>query len=153
MRWTRWLLEFLVGALVLSVAGCGGEIEQAELAIVPSPDDFNTEIQPLLIELNCSSAGGCHDIGLGGVTIKVATGAADLEESYLSVKSQIDLEEPADSRIILSVLTENSQATHNPRACIDLDSCSYQKLVAWISNEAPQDIDCDPTPDGCFKSR
>ena len=37
-RASRWLLG-------LCLAACGGEIEQASLAIVPSPEDFNAEIQ------------------------------------------------------------------------------------------------------------
>lgn len=144
----RWAPCIVAGLLLVA---CGGEIERVELDIVPSPEDFNAEIQPLLLALGCSPNGICHDIGQGGVTIKVGTGAADLEESYLSVKAQLVLDDPPASRIIQSVLTENAQATHSPRGCIDLDSCSYQKLVAWIADEPPQDIACDPVPDGCFR--
>lgn len=153
MRVLGWWRAAIAMACAAQLWGCGGEIERAELAIVPSPEDFNSAIQPLLIEMGCSFEGGCHDVGLGGVTIKVGTGPAALEESYLSVKAQLDREDPGASRIIQSVLTENTQATHRPAACIDLDSCAYQKLVAWISDASPQAVDCDPTPDGCYKSR
>lgn len=151
----RPLIGLLAGLVSWGVTGCG-EIDQVELAITPSPDDFNTEIQPLLIQIGCSLEGGCHDVGLGGVTIKLDTGAAALEESYLSVKAQLDFEAPGESRIIQSVLTENTQTTHSPGDCINLDSCSYQKLVAWIAWQSegdlrPQDVDCDPSPEGCFK--
>lgn len=134
-------------------AGCG-EIERVSLAITPSPEDYNTEIHPLLLQIGCSSEGFCHDVGQGGLTIAVGMGGADLENSYLSVKAQLDFEDPAQSRLIQSVLVENTQTTHFPPNCIAVDNCTHQKLVAWIAwtgegDQRPQDIECDPTPEGC----
>lgn len=140
-------------ASTMAVAGCG-EVERVSLAITPSPEDYNTEIHPLLLQIGCSGEGFCHDIGQGGLTITVGLGAADLEKSYLSVKAQLDLEDPAQSRLIQSVLTENTQTTHFPPNCISVDNCTHQKLVAWIAwtgegDTRPQDLACDPTPEGC----
>jgi hypothetical protein len=140
-------------ALALAVAGCG-EVERVSLAITPSPEDYNTEIHQQLLQIGCSSEGFCHDIGQGGLTITVGMGAADLEESYLSVKAQLDFEDPAQSRLIQSVLTQNTQTTHFPPDCISVDNCTHQKLIAWIAwtgegDARPQDVDCDPTPEGC----
>ncbi|MCB9546617.1 MAG: hypothetical protein H6706_12285 [Myxococcales bacterium] len=141
--------------LLVALAGCG-EIERADLAVRPRQDDFAEEIQPLLLSLGCSPAGGCHDIGQGDVTIKVATDGAALEASYLSVKARIDREDPAQSRILQSVLAENTASQHFPPGCIRQDGCAWQKLVAWIAWDAdadprPQDVACDPAPEGCFK--
>lgn len=142
-------------ALPTGLLGCG-EIERVSLAITPDPEDYNAEVHPLLLQIGCSPEGACHDIGQGGLTIATGMGAADLEASYLSVKAQLDFEAPADSRLIQSVLVENTQTTHAPSDCISVDNCTHQKLVAWIGwtgegDPRPQDIDCDPTPEGCFR--
>ncbi|MEZ4469423.1 MAG: hypothetical protein R3F60_01205 [bacterium] len=141
--------------VTLCLLGCG-EIERADLTVRPRQDDFADEIQPLLLSLGCSPQGGCHDIGQGDVTIKVAVDGASLEASYLSVKSRIDREAPAQSRILLSVLAENTASQHFPAGCIHLDGCAYQKLTAWITWDAdtdprPQDVACDASAEGCFK--
>lgn len=146
-------MKWALGLLAWAALGCG-EIERVSLAITPSPEDYNAEVHPLLLQIGCSFEGGCHDVGQGGLTITVGDGAADLEESYLSVKAQLDFEDATQSRLIQSVLTENAQTTHRPANCIAVDNCTHRKLIAWIEwsgegDTRPQDVDCDPTPEGC----
>jgi hypothetical protein len=145
-----WLIS-----LVFFGVACG-EIERAELSVRPNQDDFASDVQPLLVSLGCSSPGGCHDLGLGNVLIKANASAADLELSFLSVKAQIDREQPEQSRIIQSVLAENPTTQHIPAACITQGGCAWQKLVAWIAwdgegDPRPSDIVCDFSAEGCFR--
>jgi len=133
-----------------------GEIERAELTVRPNQDDFARDVQPLLVSLGCSSEGACHDVGLGNLTIRVGTGARDLEASYLSVKGQIDRESPEFSRIVQSVLAENPTSQHVPPACIAQGGCAWQKVVAWIAwdgegDPRPADVVCDYSAEGCFR--
>ncbi|MEZ4463343.1 MAG: hypothetical protein R3F43_02185 [bacterium] len=103
--------------------GCG-EIERADLAVRPRQDDFADEIQPLLLSLGCSRR-------VAATTSARATSpsrwpsTARPQTSYLSVKSRIDREAPA-SRILLSVLAENTASQHFPAGCIHLDGCAYR---------------------------
>ena len=149
-------------ALLLGAASSGcGEVERADLVVLPRKDDYVTEIQPLFATMGCSAGTRCHSVPQGNLRIIVTEpNAAELEENYQSAKGKSDLRAPDASPLIADLLFSeaNPQADHNPACWKSRESCAYRKLRAWIAwsgddDPRPREIDCQlgapGNPDPC----
>lgn len=142
----------LAALLLVSAAACG-EVERAELVVLPRKDDFVTEIQPVFERLGCSAGTRCHSEPQGNLKIVVAEPtAADLEENYQSAKGKTDRQSPDESALLADLLASeaNPDADHNPACWKTEMSCAYRKIRAWIAWETvddprPGDLGCEVT--------
>lgn len=150
----RALAPVAVSALLLgTTTGCG-EIETLALSERPSRADFDEVVHPLLIEMGCSRNGRCHTIVSGELRLDPVRTPATLDQDFLLVQGFIDLDEPAASPLLTTVL-QGTDSTHRPPFCFrSTQDCAYRKVLAWIAwsgpdDPRPQDIDCDLAGEGC----
>jgi hypothetical protein len=127
----------LLSAFVLSqlCQGCQGQVDEVSLNIRPNRDQFEQVIYPMLLGLNCIGDDGskqsctqCHAKGEHGYLL--VENAVD--PSFFSIQNQINLVNAAQSNILIQATGETHPVLH-PVCYESVQSCSYQKLLAWIS--------------------
>ncbi len=138
--------------LVPTLLAACGEVERLDLAVRPRQDDFETQIQPLLVQVGCSRDGVCHTTPQGELRLVEQPDADDLQDDYLGVKAKIDLDDP-DASVLLTYLLA-PEGGHRPQCWASTESCAYRKLRAWIAWSAdgdprPQDVACDTSAERC----
>ncbi len=135
--------------VLLCTLACG-EIKTVSLVDQPERAGFG-EIREVLLTVGCSgagAAGGCHSVLTGDLQISIDEPApAQLEAEFLQIKSLVDIQEPSDSRLLLVALPLEP-ITH--QVCFHQigQSCAYQKILSWISDEPFPD--CEVEIDTCF---
>ena len=130
-----------------------GEVESVELPNRPSLDTFDF-VQDALRVTGCS-AEKCHAVLTGDfkVTPKPVGGIGFTNE-YQLTKRFINLQSPAESRLLTVALAGAEDSFQHPVCFQDTQSCSYRIVLAWISALGPQDtqpneINCMPIPRSC----
>jgi hypothetical protein len=121
--------------LVLSMLACSGQVDEINLNIRPNQEQFEQAIYPMLLSLNCELDDGstttcvsCHSQGEHGYLLVENA----VTPSFFSIQKQIDLVNTAQSNILIQAGRDTHPVTHP--VCYDsVQSCSYQKLLKWIS--------------------
>jgi hypothetical protein len=137
------------------VAGCG-EIDVERLVVRPSFEDYQNNVQPMLIALGCSLGAGCHLTDFRGeVRIVAEPNTDELYRDYQSLKALSNLASPDQSILLKRLLVGEPSATHQPLCFKAVDDCGYRKLRAWIAWDGtgprPQDVACSYDAEGCFR--
>jgi len=123
-------LSLTVG-LSMALLGCGTDNPFDRGEDLPAGSNVNTpsatvsfaaEVKPAL-----QACASCHSGGAGGW---VYTGGVD---SYTSVSSQIDLQNPSNSLILIKATGGNS---HGGGALFPVSNAKYQAILNWIAQGA-----------------
>jgi hypothetical protein len=145
-------LALAVGLLALT--GCGGEVEVERLAVRPSLEAWQNDIQPLFRDMGCSVPGACHgDDFRGEVRIIAEPDANQSYNDYLSVKAALNLGDAEASPLLVRLLRNGPGGNHFPPCFNGRDACAWRKVVAWIEDDGtgpgPEAIDCDASGEFC----
>lgn len=105
-----------------------------------APDQiYQTVVRPMLNRHGCT-AGPCH-AGFRGGGFEFQSGLMDDQHDYRQVLERIDRKNPESSELIKKA---TNQIQHNGGRNLDVGSCDYKRLIAWISQKP--DIACSDEP-------
>ena len=120
------ILGFLSGLILISLSGCGGEVEDLQTQGLPIIKDYIDYIEPILNPLGCEA---CHTQELGGFKFVPSQDLTTSNLNYLYIKRAIDRQTPSRSPL-LDRLT-NPELSHPVYFCES--DCRYQTILTWIS--------------------
>lgn len=154
-RLLSWVSCFALGGLALLATACqrtdktktsgplrigGRTIGEPAAPVPPRPAPppltelarYQQVLRPILIRSGCA-AGPCHSAFRGGGFFFTGGDDRELHE----VVTRIDRSAPEKSEILRKA---TNQLQHNGGRNLDVGSCGYRRIVAWIAGQP--DIDC-----------
>jgi len=98
---------------------------------VLSFDEFQQNVEPIIVRQGCDAGGDCHGGGLRGALQLSPTGAKDVRYDFDQVSLEVSAVYPESSLILTKPLAV-SGTPHGYKPFASTSDPDYQTILAWI---------------------